>query len=223
MNLGPLQITDIKEKFIEKISEFNQKIQESALYNALLEYYQNLSQRSQRNLLLGVFGFLVFIIFLFPINRLISSSRHMKEYSANTQAINDLIQLNLGKKHFFEMSKLGSFEATKREVQVFLKRFKLLESQMAPITSYEVPKNFGPPLLKTLGLSVSLKTLNLKQVIDIGQKILTRSPQFKILSLEMKASSEKEFYFDVVFKIVKFGADEKLDSKKRKKKISMRW
>ena len=49
-----------------------------------------------------------------------------------------------------------------------------------------------------------LKSLNLKQITDIGFRLQTMHGSTKLVSLDMKASSEHDNYYDVMYTVIGF-------------------
>jgi hypothetical protein len=58
------------------------------------------------------------------------------------------------------------------------------------------------------GLGVSLKKLNLKQVVDIGFEMQKISSNVKLAGIEITAGADDPHYFDVMYKLVAFGMPE---------------
>ena len=215
MNLNFLNLNNLKDQLKEQLNLLWEKINENPLFNTLMENYQNLSYRNQRLILSG--GILLFVIFIFsfPLRNLSSSFHHEKDFNEHKTLIHNLLQTQLKKSNLSHLPSSSSFEDMKRKLEILTVRLKLLKEQKGPITAYEIPKNkFKIPHLNAIGLKISLNSLNLTEIIDIGHRIQSQSPYIKLIGLEMKASGEKKLYFDVLYKIASFYIEEKTPKNK---------
>ena len=61
-----------------------------------------------------------------------------------------------------------------------------------------------PKAVQQKGIEVTLRKLNLRQIIEIGYQLLTLQPGLKMTGLTVTASSPDPHYFDAVYRVISF-------------------
>jgi hypothetical protein len=65
-----------------------------------------------------------------------------------------------------------------------------------------------PDAVKQAGVSLLLKKLNLRQVVEISHRLQTLSPGVKLMGLDVRENLGASHYFDAVFKLASFSVPE---------------
>ncbi|OFZ12791.1 MAG: hypothetical protein A2Z20_07055 [Bdellovibrionales bacterium RBG_16_40_8] len=197
-------ITDkIKEQFID----IWDKVQESSLYNNLREKFETQSVTTQRGIVFGSVVLLLLFVLSFPYSYFNSSSAFNEEYNENKNMLRSLLRASrLASEATYAPPSVSS-EEVKSQIQNMLPRFTLLPEQVGSILDIDMkamgeslaPKNVGQN-----GIGLSLKKLNLKQVVDIGFEIQKLNQSVKLVGLDIVANVSDNHYFDVLYKLIIF-------------------
>ena len=208
------RLEDIKEQVQERLKDLWIKIQESSIFISFKEKYDNLTHSAQKALRTGTIliaiGFLSWILWgLFS-----ESSKKLVEFEEYQDSIKQLTQLRKDMALTASVIPPPSVSMLEQRVNVILKSFYLNSDQIedvsikGPSAFVPLPKRVsfgkGPNAIQQKGVLVSLKSLNLKQITDIGFRLQTMHSSAKLVGLDMKASLEHNNYYDVMYTIVGF-------------------
>ncbi len=202
-----MALSDVKDQIKEKFLELFGKIQESQVYNNIAEKYETLSPGAQKGIVSGgvILGFLILVSI--PISYYSSSSSAIEEYDNTRQLIRALLRASRIASESSNLPALISSEELKARIQNDLSSFQLLPEQVGGVSDLESDK-MGSPLapssISQSGVGLSLKKLNLKQVVDIGFQLQNINPSVKLAGLEVVAGTPDPHYFDVLYKLVVF-------------------
>ena len=108
-------------------------------------------------------------------------------------------------------------DVLRQRVNMVLQSFYLNPDQIDDVSARDVdPNSFisipgrenlaktGPSKIQQKGVWISLKSLNLKQITDIGFQLQTIHDAVKLIGLDMRASLEHNNYYDVMYTMIGF-------------------
>lgn len=198
---------DLKDKLQDGIAEFRNKIEESPAYHSVRERYENLSPSSQRALLLSLIaGALIFFCYI-PYSYFSSSNVSVSEFNEKRGLIRQLLRASRLASQAGSVTnppEIGTLQST---ITTRLAQFSLLPEQTAGInivSAAALGGSLAPAGIVQEGISVNLKQLNLKQVVDIGYDLQNLAQGVRLVGLSMSPTPTDTRYFDVIFQIARF-------------------
>ena len=201
-----MNLDDLKDQVREKLATAWGELQENSTFNTLREKYQGLSANGQKGAQAGLALFVMLVFFYIPYAYFSSSSVAIEDFERNRQMIRSLLEASRNSKLPPPLPPAQDPSSMQSRVQMLLESFRLVPEQIVGIQPLG-PNPAGSlvvPAIQQNGISVSLKNLNLTQIMEIGQRLQSIDPGSKMTGLEVNASTEKTNYFNVVFKIVNF-------------------
>jgi len=204
-------LEEIKDTLSEKLSESWSKIQESPTYNSLRERYDTLSPPAQKGLIAGGIVLSLLLLLSIPYSYISSSSASIAEYNDQRSLIRNLLRASRLASEASTIPAAMPAEEVKGRVQNELSNFNLLPEQIGGVidlANQELGGALAPSSIRQAGVGVSLKKLNLKQIVDIGFKLQDINPSVKMAGVDITASAPDPRYFDVLFKLVTFSLPE---------------
>lgn len=193
--------SDLKEKVVESFQQLLSRIQDSALYNQLLEKYNNLTPSVQKLLLAGLLFFAVFTVYLIPESFVTSSNTYEESFKVNRRLIRDLFRTARHPAIRPEQFKGPDFDELKTLIDTQITGTQILESQKGPFLPVNKPLTgkLVPGAIQQTGLSFELKKLNLTQIVQLSQKLSSLHPNTKLAGVDIQADKEDPHYFQAKF------------------------
>lgn len=197
----------LKDQFKEQFAEIWNKIQESPTYNNLLERYESLTPATQKGIWAGVIVVSVLLIVSVPFSFFSSSSDQVAEFETNRSMLRELLRasrhgnLDTG-------SSFANPTIIKDRISNDLMAKGLQSDQIGPVVDLPMDAMGGqmaPAPITQTGIGVSLKGLNLRQIVDIGFALQNLHAAVKLSGMEVRAQLPDPHYFDVLFKVAVFG------------------
>lgn len=201
----------LKDQLKEKATELWSKIEESPFYNNLREKFETQSPTVQRGIIGGVSLLVILMLLSFPYSYFSSSSTHIEEYNGNRSLLRNLLRASRLASEASSAPATVSISDLKAQVQNLLPGFALLPEQIGGLIDLDTNAlggSLAPASIRQDGLGISLKKLNLQQVVDLGFEMQKINPSVKLSGMEVTASSENPHYFDVLYKLVVFNMPE---------------
>ena len=210
INLG-----DIKEQFQERLKDTWIKIQESSAFISLKERYDNLTHSTQRTVKIGIIFIGISFSFSILWGLFSQSSEKLTEFEEYQDSIKQLLQIRRDMALTASITAPPSPSVLEKRVQTILRSSYISAEQLNDISVKNVsssafgPKGTklarkGPNAIQQKGIWVSLKSLNLKQIKDIGFRLQTMHDSAKLIGLDMAPSLEYDDYYDVTYTIIGF-------------------
>lgn len=201
-----MNLDDIKDQLNEKISSLWGELEENSTFNTLREKYQALSSNAQKGLQVGGALLLLLLMFYIPYSYFSASAVNVQDFEANREMISSLLEASRNSRLAPPLPPAQDVGQLTNRVQMVVGGFRLLPEQMGGVQplSGNLAGGLASPAITQNGVAVTLKTLNLSQVMEAGQRLQSLGEGTKLLGMDMKASSTKDGYFDVIFKIVNF-------------------
>ena len=207
------RLNDLKEQLQDRLKEIWLKVQESSAFISLKEKYDNMKPSSQRLLRMGaIFGSIGFMLWSMW-GMFAESSVKLAEFQEYQNAIKDIIKLKRNIALAPRIASPPSPAILEQRVHSILESFYLDPKQIEDVSTRDLDpsaliqppgKSKGPDSVEQKGVWLSLRSLNLTQVADIGFRLQTIHTAVKLIGLDMKASEENENYYDVMYTIVGF-------------------
>lgn len=201
-----MNLDDLKDQLNEKLTAAWGELQENSTFNTLRERYQTLSSNAQKGVQVGAALLVLLILIYIPFSYFSSSSTYVEDFEANRSMIRSLLEASRNSRLPPPLPAGQDPERLANRVKMVLGGFRLLPEQIGEVETLANNPAGGlvPPSIQQAGVAVQLKTLNLTQVMEIGQRLQSLDSGTKLVGMEIQASKAKKDYLDVVFRIVNF-------------------
>jgi hypothetical protein len=167
-----------------------------------MEKYEDIPSSQQRVIRIG--GSILFVLFILspPISSLLSSQDTIAEFERKREVTRELLQVVRDAANSPNIPQAPDLFSLQSRFQQELQNDRLLPEQIYSIQSDSDSGKMIPKKLSLGALSVNLKNLNLRQIIDIAYRFSSVAPTIKMTELEMIANSDKPGYFNFTTKLV---------------------
>lgn len=203
-----MNLADLQEQIKDQLKATWDKIQESSAYQQALEKYEDLPSSQQRLIRIG--GGILFVLFLLspPISWLLSSQVAIEEFERKRELTRELLKVIRDSSNVPQIPQAPDLFSLQNRLQQDLLRDRLMPEQIYAIQADVSSGDLIPKNLALGALSIDLRNLNLRQVIDVGHRIVSVSPTVKMTDMEITASPGKEGYFNFKSRVVALKAPE---------------
>jgi hypothetical protein len=199
-------IDDLKEKIIEQSIQAWGQIQETSAFTNAKEKYDALSPTGQKLSLLGASLLSLLLILSIPMTYYSSAATHIEQFETKKNLIRDLFRLTHATS---ELPPLPAGIATSdliSRVQSKIDMAHLQPEQIKSIQAFDQKLSGVSKSIVQAPVEVSLKSLNLIQIKDIGFD-LQSLPNIKMLGMTIEAIEPQKsslHYFNVIYRLVNF-------------------
>lgn len=179
------------------------KVKDSALYNTLLEKYDNLELPVQRGIKYSFLALGILLVVSLPLSILKNSLDATKEFTEKKQLIFDLIK---SESNQFVVQGLRPSELDQK-ISYLTERLNLSADNKVQISSYYFSKQLLPRNLRKLnytGKQIKITGINIEEVIDIGQLLNNIDPSVKLVHLKITEIKGQDNYFSATYSILHF-------------------
>ena len=179
------------------------KIKDSAVYNTLLEKYDNLEPPVQKGIKYFASALGILLVVSFPLSILKGSLDATKEFKEKKQLIFDLIKSESSQ---FIVQGMNSSELD-RQVSFIIDRLALSSDHKMQISPYYFSKKLLPKHLRSLnysGKQVKISSINIEEVIDIGQLLSSIDPSIRLVHLKITEMKDQKNYFSATYSLLHF-------------------
>jgi hypothetical protein len=192
------------EKLKDQGAEIWGRIEETSLYMNLREKYSELSSRAQKAIIAGGVIVATLFLFSFPYGYISSSSDNLTTFDDDRGIIRDLLRASSTLREPSPLPPEIAITDLGASITRSLEEFHLVGEQITPPQPLsEKLTNLVPDQVKQTGLSLALKKLNLKQVVEISHRLQTLSPGTKVIGMDVRENTTSH-YFDVTYRIANF-------------------
>lgn len=198
---------DLKEQLKDRFEEFRGQLENSPAFNTLKEKYENLSTNAQKTLIWSGVVVATLLLFSCPMSFRSSSSTNIAKYQEVRSLIRDLLHSSSLANQMDGGADQVTMDGLQGMIQARLADSRLLPEQMAGIQNIDPAKlgsSLAPAGITQEALQVSLKKLNLKQIVELGYKLQDMHASVKLAGFNIMATAENDHYFDVVFQMIRF-------------------
>lgn len=215
---------DLKDQIVDRLKNYWDEFKESPTYERIKDKYISLPASTQKLVLWSIGAILAFILISIPYSFLSTSSTYVTDFEDHTQTLRDLYRVQRELAQTPDVGTTPEPSQMRSQVQSILNQAGLAQDQITSLNEINIAEA-NPPLIPAgvgqKGLEISLASLNLKQVLDIGVQLQNSNRSLHILSMDMKANRENDHYYDVIYRLVGFfvaeslSRDEKEDPKEK--------
>lgn len=200
-----MNFEDIKEQLFEKAKNIWNELQENSTFLSLKERFDNYSSKQKIIFIVPIIGIVLLFFLSIPYSFYSSASENLVIFEENIDLIRELLRL----KQEQDQSPISPVPMNssniKSQIESSLTNLQLPHDQIDSVTVISPTISFAiPKEVDSKGIRVSLKKLNLTQIVDIGHRLQSIDPNSKMTSLNIEADIENNHYYNVVFEIVGF-------------------
>lgn len=194
---------DLTAQLKQQFSELLNKVQDSPIYQNLKEKYDDLPTQQQKVVLILIGGFLIFFIYSIPYDNYVQSDSSVIVFEDQRQLIKNLIDVakeTSSGTQFFPSPPIGQI---KTDMEIRLQQFQLLPEQLGPLQA-DVSSSAGLiPINRQEGsIKVSLKKLNLRQLVDISAELQKVNLNARLSSFKIDSHLADPRYLDALLDFV---------------------
>ena len=156
-----------------------------------------------------------------PYSFISSANPHLESFRKTKVVIRDLINVAREGGGPSPLPETRSLSLVQSSVRSRLQGLQLLESQIGNIKESGRPLRSVKPPIQQKSLSVEVKSLNIKQIFQIGAELHALNSGTKLLGLEIIEDPKEQNYYNVVYQLTQFSLPPAPDNspKKRSKKL----
>ena len=212
-----MNLDDIKDQLRDQFNALWGRVQESTTYNSLKEKYDALPAMAQKGIAFGSGFVAVLLVLSIPFSYISAANTSIEEFNEYRVLLRDLLRIGRSAKEAPPLPPGLSPADLQSQAQTLTSELGLLPDQvsgMAPLKENPSP-TLASPVIQQGGMSLSLKKLNLNQILDIGFRLQSISSGTKLAGVEILANSEDNHYYDVIYKVVNFSLPVQPDSDKK--------
>ncbi len=194
-----IDIKNLKEELVGRMHYFSDKVGENAWFLFVKEKYSTLSFLHRKIIHTTLWILVILALVYVPLKSLYHSHKKMEEFSDKRRMVQELARL-------FSAQKVGSSASEVVRVESFIRRgIKKLNIPDKQTGEVKKIKNPGPSAFslprgtRTQTLTLRLKDLNLREVIQYGYQVENLSDNLKLSGMDMEESTKKQNYFNVVY------------------------
>lgn len=199
-----MNLEDLKDQLKEQAAQLWGELQESSAYNSLREQYENMPSSGQKLLQIGGVLLAIFMLLLIPLSYFDSAATKLADFEENRSLVRDMLRASRDAQQEPPLPPGLTAMQLQSQVDNALRAFNLLNEQRGGVTPLgpNPAEGLVPASIEQQGLRISLKKLNLRQLVDIGYRLQSIHPGVRMTSLEVQANTEDNHYFDVLFSLV---------------------
>jgi type II secretory pathway component PulM len=201
---------DLRDQFSERAQAVWGRVQESSVYIQLSEKYADLNPTSQK--IVAVVAILLVSLFtlMIPWSYISSSNTSLALFEENKALLRELYRVSRASSELQGAPPQIDPGQLQGRAQGQLTSMGLQAEQVGGVTIIDNAQPGGPQLpgvpkaVQQKGIEVTLKKLNLRQIIEVGYQMMTIQPGLKMTGLTVTASAPDPHYFDAVYRIISF-------------------
>jgi hypothetical protein len=195
----------LKEQFLERFHAYKSQIQDSQIYISLKERYDTLTPQMQNVVKYSALVILVYFLYSIPASFVASANEKMQYFSEDRQLTRDLIRAGRIAQTVQLPPPAPSASALTSQVEQVLQTEQILpEQKMSSTQKTDVAsKSLVPKSIQQSGVRVSLKQLNLRQVVRVGEA-LNQINSSQLMNIAIQADAKDPHYYVVDYEVAAF-------------------
>lgn len=197
-----MNLEDLKDRFQSEGRQLLEKIQDSSLYNQMMDRYENLSPVMQKLTLVGLGAALTAGVLSIPYDSYNLSKDYEQEFVGKRDVIRDLLKTVREAQSVPNISPAPTVDLLRSMVQNQLTNAQLIPEQIVSVSTTESNSKLIPAKLASGAIEVKLAKMNLKQVVDIGYQLQSLNSSVKMKDLTIQPNAQDSRYMDVTYRIV---------------------
>ncbi len=194
-----------KEQLIEALKNFRNKVEDSETYIRLKERYDNLPAHYQKGILFTALFLSIYLIYSIPASFVSTAQEKLTYFEENRQLTRELIRAGRLARTIQLPPPAPSSEMLNTLIEDQLIKERVIPEQKMgtkPVTDL-ADTSLVPKAIEQSGLKTSLKKLNLKQVVRIGEG-LSAIDSSQLMNIAIQADSKDPHYFNVDYEVATF-------------------
>ncbi len=217
-----MDFESLKEQLIESLKTTRNKIEDSELFIKLKERFDNLPSLYQKLIIYFSIFLGVYFIYSIPASFVASGEEKLSYFEENRQLTRELIRAGRLARTIQLPPPAPSPDSLTSLIEDQLIRERVMADQKLgtkPVSDL-ADSSLVPKTIQQSGLKTTLKQLNLKQVIKIGEG-LSAINSSQLMNIAIQADSKDPHYFNVDYELATFSVPqdpiEVIDPKNNKK------
>lgn len=201
---------NLQDQLREQLTALVSKIEESPTFNTLREKYETLTPTAQKGIIAGTLAVVLLVIVSIPYSYFDTASTQIEEYEGHRDLLRGLLRASRLASEVSSAPSFASIESIKTRITNEVANKSLQPEQMGGVNDLPdsvMGGNLAPAPITQAGIGLSLKKLNLSQVIDMAFSLQNMHPAVKLSGIEITAGTTDPHYFDVLYKIAVFGQE----------------
>jgi hypothetical protein len=215
-------LADIKDQVLDNIKSKWGDFQETEIYNRAKEKFEDLPSTAQKAIVIGSIGLVCLIIVSIPWGWLSDASRSIELFEEDKSTLRELLKVSRDLEQAPEVPPTITSSALRTQVDDILSSMKFLPEQIVEVLEKDFPPSRGSKLVPasfiSKGVQVTLKKLNLKQVVDVSHRFQSVGRGSKLMAMDMTANMEDNHFYDSTFHIIAYSLPSKPEPEKDDKK-----
>lgn len=203
-----MNFQDFKEQLIETVKIKWSQFQETGVYLNLKEKYDDLSPLGQKGIQVAGIIFVFLILVMTPWAWMSGSSSILESFESRKQVVRQLLQLKRDMGQAPQISTGYPTSALKSEIQAAVQQLGLTPDQIKGVEEVSVASDgdsrLVPSEIQQAGVQLTVWKLNLDQFVKLSFRLQGLNPGAKLLSVDMKANSDDNHYYDIIYQVVMF-------------------
>lgn len=210
---------DLRENLAEQLRYRLSSIKESSIFMTLKEKYEILPVNIQKGLKISVLCIGILSVSVIPYSYFNSAWQFEEDFEIQKESLEKMLKASS------ISSTAGSTRTLTPEDLIARINSKLEVMDLLPpqiegvlISENEPRSTFLPEKIKQNAIKVSLKKLNLQQIVEIGNALQSVNSNIKMTNLSILASTDETSYYDVNYIFKTFEFDEPKDDDKKSRR-----
>lgn len=210
---------DLRENLAEQLRYRLSSIKESSIFMTLKEKYEILPVNIQKGLKISVLCIGILSVSVIPYSYFSSAWQFEEDFEIQKESLEKMLKASS------ISSTAGSTRTLTPEDLIARINSKLEVMDLLPpqiegvlISENEPRSTFLPEKIKQNAIKVSLKKLNLQQIVEIGNALQSVNSNIKMTNLSILASTDETSYYDVNYIFKTFEFDEPKDDDKKSRR-----
>ena len=200
-----MDFESLKEQFLERFNVYKSQVEESELYIRLKEKYDTLSPQMQKVIKITSSIVVAYFFYSIPARFVTSASEKMEFFEENRQLTRELIRAGRVDKGVKLPPSGPSATALQGRVDGILNAESVLPEQKMSVSPQEniASKSLVPKSIKQSGIKASIKQLNLRQVVRVGEA-LNDINSTQLMNISINADQKDPHYYSVEYEVATF-------------------
>ncbi len=217
----------LKEQFLDRFQAYKSQLEDTGIYIQLKERYDNLSPGIQQAVKYAGLLFVIYFFYSIPASFIDSANQKLTYFEDNRQMTRELIRAGRIAQTVQLPPPAPTATSLSSHVERVLAAEQILPEQKMSSTQKEnvAAKTLAPASIKQSGIKLSLKKLNLRQLVRVGEA-LDQIDSTKLINLAIQADAQDPHYFAVDYEVAAFevprDSEEDVGGDKKKSRFKSR-
>ena len=194
-----INFKDLQAKLLEHTHHYLAEFQQSQLYIRTREWYDNLPYRTQKLLKGGIILFPLLFLLQLPIKPFINSFAYQNEIQKHQFLLRKLQEIKKKQSQQKKETPPPPLTQLQSNARKILENANLLNQQIEGVHSIQSFITLAPQLTGKGTVQVSLRKINLNQLLSFSQKFQFIHPGIFIHDMQVEWNKEQQGYLDAVF------------------------